>query len=1008
MKLRLPLFVCSAAIACLSPGSAHAQVTPSQIYQGLVSYWPMDTITGGATPDVISGINLTAVGSPTTTSGKFGNAITLNGSSQYLYYTDTQWLGGGTNNLASGLPYFAGTPFTVAFWIKANTPTAASKYMFTMGNTTNTLPLYMLQSGSGNSSTYPKLDGYIRPIQNNPPVNHAYTTNSFLDGNWHHVAWVDNYGVVSLYEDGVLTSPTVFSYFPKQLISPNAITGVSGGAPTDAWAIPLNTTCFGALVRSSVSGYLAGTFDDAGIWNRALSPAEVQYIYNNGIPAYSSSLNPGYPGFAVPLPSRQTNSMGDYVILKANAYGAPPLSLQWYSNNVALPNATNQVLCLYNLTTSGTNVIYVTAANNSGSPTVTNGPMNLVVPPDPTPALSVGCYGYWPMDTINVTATLTNTPDLYNGNNFNLANMSAANVVTPGVFTNALDFASSAGYAYLDGIIPAFDSSLDYTISFWVNAPANTAQANGCVFGNTSSSSSQPLFLLGYSGQNIALNNLCVYLRQDQSGPNPQLNFVEAASSVFDGTWHHVTWVDKNGSVTLYVDGVIDPVDFSYVRTDANATLRPLQTWTLTSECLANRWSSKTPNYHVNCQMDDVAWWNRALSYSEVQALQANTVPPQTVMVAPVIGTQPASLPNAYVGDTDTFAVILSAGTAPVSYQWYYTNNSQTAAINTSLNPSAATASLVLTNVQLTNAGYYFVVVSNGAAPGSGLIGGGVTNSAPAQLVVRTYSPSSTNVNNTVLQLEFNAVATPGNVQPGFQSMTLASSSAVFNNATKVTVSPLNGATLADRDRNSAGIVTNYPPALTTALLYNSFIFDYTTALDSGIDVLIQHLAPNTQYGVNLWSYDEASTGSRISDWVEAISNTTIASPYTFNGANHPTNDWQNTFGAVLTSDPSGQLDIQGTQNGLSSSYGVFLNALTVTANPRPVIQSAVVAGDGNLLITAKAQYSGQTLYWQESSDLSTWTDATDGVNATQNGPIITSEFPMSAGKMFYRVATQP
>ena len=39
----------------------------------------------------------------------------------------------------------------------------------------------------------------------------------------------------------------------------------------------------------------------------------------------------------------------------------------------------------------------------------------------------------------------------------------------------------------------------------------------------------------------------------------------------------------------------------------------------------------------------------------------------------------------------------------------------------------------------------------------------------------------------------------------------------------------------------------------------------------------------------------------------------------------------------------------------------MFLNALTLTANPVPVIQSAVIAADGNLLLTAQAQYSGQT-----------------------------------------------
>ena len=60
----------------------------------------------------------------------------------------------------------------------------------------------------------------------------------------------------------------------------------------------------------------------------------------------------------------------------------------------------------------------------------------------------------------------------------------------------------------------------------------------------------------------------------------------------------------------------------------------------------------------MNCQMDDVAWWSRALSYTEVQALQSGAVPAPTVMVfPPAIVSQPASVPNAYVGDNDTFAV---------------------------------------------------------------------------------------------------------------------------------------------------------------------------------------------------------------------------------------------------------------------------------------------------------------------------------------------------------------
>jgi hypothetical protein len=52
--------------------------------------------------------------------------------------------------------------------------------------------------------------------------------------------------------------------------------------------------------------------------------------------------------------------------------------------------------------------------------------------------------------------------------------------------------------------------------------------------------------------------------------------------------------------------------------------------------------------------------------------------------------------------------------------------------------------------------------------------------------------------------------------------------------------------------------------------------------------------------------------------------------------------------------------------------------------------------------------YSGQTIIFQESPDLIHWQNASNGVNATTHGPIFSSEFPLIANKMFYRVAYQP
>ena len=295
MKIRSLL--CSLTILGLSLGSASAQVTSNQIYRGLISYWPLDQLitnvgTGAVTtPDVVSGINLAANGGVTlgTGNGQFGNAVTLDGTSGYLSNTNTNPAGGNSNNLATGLPYYDGQPITISLWIKAAQPTSTSHYLWAMGSTTNANILYLTQTGSA-ATTESNLDVIFRNQNGTAVVNHAHTTNALFNTNatWHHLAWVDSNGVVSVYQDGVLESQSiVFSYFPSFAINPES-ESTSG---TYLVAMPINTFSLGALVRSSVAGYLAGTFDDVAIWDRALSQAEVQYVMTNSIqqPVLSSA-----------------------------------------------------------------------------------------------------------------------------------------------------------------------------------------------------------------------------------------------------------------------------------------------------------------------------------------------------------------------------------------------------------------------------------------------------------------------------------------------------------------------------------------------------------------------------------------------------------------------------------------------------------------------------------------------------------------------------------------------
>jgi uncharacterized lipoprotein YbaY len=90
-----------------------------------------------------------------------------------------------------------------------------------------------------------------------------------------------------------------------------------------------------------------------------------------------------------------------------------------------------------------------------------------------------------------------------------------------------------------------------------------------------------------------------------------------------------------------------------------------------------------------------------------------------TVSAAPVILLQPVSQTNV-TGSDVTFTVI-AAGASPLSYQWRFNSNNISGATSTSL---------TLTNLQLTNAGKYSVLVANSF---------GTTNSKQATLTI--YMP---------------------------------------------------------------------------------------------------------------------------------------------------------------------------------------------------------------------------------------------------------------------------
>src|SRR5436190_13173229 len=112
----------------------------SAVTDGMVSYWPLDVNSSGTTPDAVFTNTLSIVGSPAVSAGQRSNAFTFNGSNTYLTNLHA------FDNSSSGLPIYRAGAYTVAVWVKGAAQTA--KYLYTEASTTNTTPLFILQTGN--------------------------------------------------------------------------------------------------------------------------------------------------------------------------------------------------------------------------------------------------------------------------------------------------------------------------------------------------------------------------------------------------------------------------------------------------------------------------------------------------------------------------------------------------------------------------------------------------------------------------------------------------------------------------------------------------------------------------------------------------------------------------------------------------------------------------------------------------------------------------------------------
>lgn len=236
----------------------------------LAAYYPLDEGSGTQTYDAsATGQSGNLQASPTWTTGKIGNALSFNGTSQYVSLPDVD---------------VAGSAITVSAWVY---PTSASQSAKILGKQTSTTDAQgTLSLSSGKASFEVTTGGTYR----NPIGTTTLPTNT-----WSRITGVYDGSNAYIYVNG----------------SQEASVGATGALSNNnvGWAVA-------ALNASSPANYFAGRVDEAKIFSRALSASEVSAEYqatNSGVPAGLAL------GTITPGTSNQIN-FDNFVKTDASAY----------------------------------------------------------------------------------------------------------------------------------------------------------------------------------------------------------------------------------------------------------------------------------------------------------------------------------------------------------------------------------------------------------------------------------------------------------------------------------------------------------------------------------------------------------------------------------------------------------------------------------------------------------------------------------------------------------------
>jgi len=305
-----------------------------------------------------------------------------------------------------------------------------------------------------------------------------------------------------------------------------------------------------------------------------------------------------------------------------------------------------------------------------------------------------GLVAWWPGEG--------NANDVVGTNNATLMGGAIANA--PGYVGTAFKFDGTNGYAQIPSSTALEPATL--TIEGWVRFDSLDSVANrvGQQYMIYKTSTVGPAYVLGKD--RLAKYNPYgdYFFFGVMSSGGTLVEAYSSVSTITAGVWYHVAAVRGSNYIQLYINGHLEEAAQADFPQDYDGH------WPVYFGTSGQAWDGK-----LNGRLDEFSLYSRALSSNEIAAIyQAGS---GGKCKAPALLIQPSGQ-TCYWGGSVTFTSAV-AGVNPLVYHWQD---------NGGVIPAATNSTLQLTNLQMTNAGNYVVLVTN--------VDGSVTSS-PALLKMK-------------------------------------------------------------------------------------------------------------------------------------------------------------------------------------------------------------------------------------------------------------------------------